>query len=489
MKALKLWPTYIFSTLLSTLLTLLSMQGLYADEVIPKLSLTDAIFLGIRENPTVQNARTSLTLQKFSVWVQRWQFLPHYALTANAGVGKTRSAWQIVQPTSNLNVSPTVTWTSPIGTQVTLNATNAKGKHYNPGVSLAILQPLIRGFGKAITEASLYNAQDSELVSRLNLEGTLRSTVTAIINAYLDVVTAEQTVAIDQKALKRAEESVTQTKIFIDSGRKAGNELITVEANVASAKTQLENDKNNLVQSRYALLTAIGIDPNTMIQFIPLNIQQLIQKYHYPTLTDTKELVLLNDIQYQTEKLTLEGTTTRTLIKAEDDTRWQLDLDIKAGSGSGQAGGFQAGTNSVFNGSNWNQSAGLTLQIPIDNQLTKQALLGAQIGLKQAKLGLQQTKWSKETGAINGWNLVAAAKRALAFAEDAERLQEQTYQVSYQKYLHGLIDSLELQTAQDALTRSQQTLLGTRISYLKALVNFDMLIGHTLKTWNIETRI
>ncbi len=46
------------------------------------------------------------------------------------------------------------------------------------GLSLQIMQPLMRGFGKAVVEASLNNAKDSEVISRLNIEGTLRTTVT-----------------------------------------------------------------------------------------------------------------------------------------------------------------------------------------------------------------------------------------------------------------------------------------------------------------------
>lgn len=455
----------------------------------PALTLEDAIALGIRDNPSVQGSRLGLTSEKFNVWVNQWKFLPHFSLTANAGVGKTRSAWQIVGPDTNMNVLPSASWTSPIGTEVTLKASNSKGKHYNPGVSVEIMQPLLRGFGRAIVENELNNAKDNEFIAHLDLEATLRSTVTEIILAYLNVVTEEQKVAIDRQALARAQESVKQTKIFIESGRKAGNELITVEANVANTRTQLESDMNSLVRMRYALLTAIGINPNAEMLFSPLDVDKLIAKYSYPTLAETVALTLKNDIQYRKEIIVLEGSTKRALMIAEDNMRPKLSLKVDAGVGGSQGnGGYNAGINSLFNGSNWNQSAGLTLEIPIDDQLAKQALLGHQIALKKARIALQQTKWNKETSAINGWNLVAAAKRSLAFAEDAARLQQKTYDVSYQKYLHGLIDSLELQTAQDSLIRAQQTLLRSRIDYLKALVDFDMLIGHTLKTWNIETR-
>ncbi|VVC76942.1 hypothetical protein AQUSIP_22690 [Aquicella siphonis] len=455
----------------------------------PQLSLDDAILLAVRSNPNVQSSRLSYVAQKFSLWVQEWQFYPHYSFQASAAFSNNRISGQSSSGSHNYDVQPAVSLVTPIGTTLTLSASNPDINHYNPGISLQIMQPLIRGFGKAVVEASLNDARDSTVISRLNIEGVLRSTVTDVINAYLGVVSAEQTVVIDEDAVKRAEKSVEQTRLFIKAGHKAGNELVTVEANVASAKTQLENDKNSLAQARYALLTAIGLDPNADIRFSSLDVQSLIRKYHLPALAEAKKLTLENDIQYQTEEITLHGQKSRNLMVAEDNTRWKLDFTANVATGSGSGGGLNAGINSVFNGANQAQSVGLTLQIPIDDQQSKQAVVNAKIALKQAELALLQDKWNKETGAINSWNTVVSAERALRFAVDAQTLQEKTYQVSYQKYLHGLIDSLELQSAQLSLIQAQQASLNARINYLRALVNLDLIIGNTLRTWKINVRL
>jgi len=453
-----------------------------------KLSLDEAILLAVRSNPNVRTSRLSYIAQKFSLWIQQWEFLPHYSFLASASTASSRTPRQSASGSHHYNVTPAVSILTPIGTTAALTATNAQTGHYNPGLSLQIMQPLMRGFGRPIVEASLNNACDSEVISRLNIEGTLRSTVSDVIDAYLNVVSAERTVDIDAQTVKRAQTSVQQTRLFIKAGHKAGNELVTVEANVASAQTALENDRNNLIQARYALLAAIGIDPNADINFSSLNIDALIAKYHLPALNNAKRLILENDIQYQTDEITLHGQRSRDLMVAEDNARWQLNLTANAATGNGSGGGQGAGINSVFNGANQSQNIGLELTVPIDDQLSKQAVLNAKIGLKQAELALEQERWGKETSAINGWNNVVSAERALRFAIDAENLQEKTYNLNYQKYLHGLIDSLELQSALQSLTQAQQASLSARINYLKSLVNLDLLIGNTLRTWNIQVR-
>jgi outer membrane protein TolC len=467
------------------LLSSLCFVSVYAGPI--QLSLNEAILLAIRNNPNVKQSQLTYVTQKFNLYVQQWQFNPHYALQASATKMRTITPGVPAQYTHGFSVQPGLSLLTPMGTQLTATFNNNYlDDHYSPSLSLQVMQPLIRGFGRPMVEVALYNAMDSEKVSRLNIENTLRMTVTAVINAYLDVMSAERTLFIDQEAVKRAEQSVQQTKMFIQAGRKAGNELVTVQANVAYAKTLLENDKNNLLQAKYSLLAAIGIDPNTPVSFSTLNVNHLIQKYHLPTLEQTKQWMLANDIQYQVDQITLYGSTTRNVQVAEDNTRWQLNFNANITTGNASSNNQNAGLNGLFNGTNQTQSIGLTLQVPIDNQLLKQAVVNAKVALRQAEIALRQEKWNKETSAINGWNTVLSAKHTLLHAEEAEHLQDQTYQVNYQKYLHGLVNSLELQTAQTQLILAQQTLLRARIGYLKALVNLDLFIGQTLKTWHVK---
>lgn len=473
-------------------LLLVAVQCLtvYAEPRVQRtLSLEEAILLAIRENPNVKQAQLSQVSDKYALELAKWQFKPQYTFTASRTTQKNYEITEegyVTQNTSGANAS--VSWLSPYGTKISLSPTVNQSDHFHPGLTLEVMQPLLRGFGRPVVEASLQNALDSQKVSRLTVESALRNAVTSVINAYLDVLSAQKNLSVDEEALQRAEVSVNQTRLFIKSGRKAGVELITVEADVANAKTRIENDKNGLDQARYALLTAIGIDPNTPITFTSMNIAALIKKYRVPNLEESKRLSVENDIQYQADQITFDGAKKRSVLEAEDNTRWQLNLSGSAHAGDGTGGGPDSGIQSLVNGVNQTNQVRLDLTIPIGDQQAKTALANAKIALRQATIALQQEKWSKETNAINGWNSIFSAERALKFAEHAEQLQQKTYAISFQKYSHGLIDSLQLQSAQQQLIISSQALNLARINYLKALVSLDQMIGRTLKTWKVEVR-
>lgn len=453
------------------------------------ISLQDAIYLAVRENPSVQQAQLNHVISKYSLDLQQWQFKPHFSFQATSSTNRNYSVTQNGYVSENSSGAQLgASWLSPIGTEVKIASNNNVSDHYNPELSLQIMQPLMRGFGKPIVEAALFNARDSEKVSRLNVEGTLRATITSVISAYLDVISAQGALDIDLDALKRANVSLEQTKLFIKAGHKAGVELVTVQAEVANAQTKIESDKNNLQQVRYALLAAIGIDPNSPVNFEKINVVQLIHKYHVPTLDLVKDAVLENDIQYQVDQITLAGATKRSLLQAENDAKWKLDLTVNSSTGGGSGGGQNSGVNSLVNGVNQTNSAMLTLTVPIDDHAAKTAIATAKIALQEAQIVLRQEKWSKETTAINTWNNIFSAERSLHFAELAEKLQAKTYQDSYKKYSYGLIDGLVLQTAQQQLVQSQRALVDARINYLKSLAGLDLLMGNTLKTWEVKVR-
>ncbi len=452
------------------------------------LSLNDAILLAVRENPNVQRQQLSHVSEKYALELAEWQFKPHYFLDATKTTSQqysTTTSGFVTQNTTAIN--PKVTLKTVYGTDITLNASNNIGNNYNPAVGLTVIQPLLKGFGRPIVEAELLNAMDSEEIGRLNLEDRLRSTVTSVINAYLDVISAEKTLEIDKNALKRAEKSVEQTKLFIKAGHKAGVELVTVEASVAESQSKIEADKNSLAQARMRLLQEIGLDPDTNIVFSDIYVPALIKKYSIPVLADAKKLVVEHDVSYQAAQMIYEGATKRSLVIAEDNTRWKLDLTANAATGSSNGGGGpNAGINSLVNGMNRTDNVRLDLSIPIDDQAAKIGLENAKIALRQAAIGLKEQKWGEETKAINAWNAIFSEERSLRLSEQAEILKQKMYNIYEQKYNYGLIDSLELQSTRQQYMASQQQFVTQQMSYLKALVSLDQLIGRTLETWHIQ---
>ncbi len=470
-------------------LLFLSCTTLSQAQTIPRtLSLNDAILLAVRESPGVQLQQLADIQKKYALELEQWNFKPHYEIKANKTTSQSYSATQSGMVTQNSSgITPEVSLNTPFGTNISVAANNDINKNYHPYLSISVTQPLIRGFGRPIVEAALQSAMEDVRISQLENEETLRTTVTTVIDNYLDVVSAEKTLEIDKNDLERSQKSVGQTKLFIKAGRKPGVELVTVQAAVANAQAKIESDHNGLAQAHAKLLQAIGLDPNANVIFTDISVPNLIKKYSIPSLVDTKKLVISHDVSYQRELITYEGSLKRGLAKAENNMLWKLDLTASAATGSdSNNSGQNAGLNSIVNGVNRTDSVALNLTIPIDDQSAKIALENAKIALHEAAIGLKQDKWNRETAAIDSWNNVFSAERSLKLSEHAESLQKQVYTISEQKYSYGLIDSIELQSTRQSYVLTQQQFLTQQITYLRALVTLDRMIGRTLQTWNIQ---
>lgn len=467
-----------------------TVQG-YAQTPPRTLSLKDAILLAVRESPGVQLQQLADIQKKYALELAQWNFKPHYEIKATKLTSQTYSSTQSGIVTQNsTGITPAMSLNTPFGTNINVAANNDINKSYHPYLSVTVTQPLIRGFGRPIVEAALQSAMEDVRISHLQKEETLRMTITTVINNYLDVISAEKTLEIDKNDLRRSQKSVEQTKLFIKAGRKPGVELVSVQAAVANAQAKIESDQNALTQAHAKLLQAIGLDPDANVIFIDISVPDLIKKYSIPSLIDTKKLVINHDVSYQREVITYEGSLKRGLTAAENNMLWKLDLTATAATGSNSNdGGQNAGLNSIVNGVNRTDSIALNLTIPIDDQSAKIALENAKIALHEAAIGLKQDKWSRETAAIDNWNNVFSAERSLKLSEHAESLQKQVYNISEQKYSYGLIDSIELQSTRQSYVIAQQQFLTQQITYLRALVTLDQMIGRTLQTWNIQVEL
>src|SRR3990167_7325006 len=169
---------------LATLIIILMQQvfaaGAPAVKKLP-LSLHDAILLAVRENPNIQQAHLNYLNEKFSLQVQQWQFHPHFSFQASMQRNRYGVSGESLSTSNTLNAQPGVSLLTPFGASVTVLANNTKTPYYNTGLSVQISAPLMRGFGTAVVESALNNAKDSDVISRLNIEGSLRATVTAVI--------------------------------------------------------------------------------------------------------------------------------------------------------------------------------------------------------------------------------------------------------------------------------------------------------------------
>jgi outer membrane protein TolC len=467
------------------------------------LTLDDAVYLALRNNVALQSAELDRINQKYDLVVAKNQFEPQYTLGATAsgysgktGFGNTAGASRSINfgPTASVSVE------NSYGTNISVsNSGEFFSKNNNepfqtsPGASISVTQPLMRGFGRDIVEASLRNALDSEEINKISFRDTVISTIDDIISDYLALYQAVETLKIDNTSLKDNKTTLENDQLLVNAGRKASSELVADQSQIAQIQVTIQGDEENIRTARFKLLNDLGLNPDANI-VIPENIdfdatiKRLTGGQGLPDQKTVTQLTLANDKGYISDTMTLNGTLQRSLISAKDAARWGLDLTASETIGTSQNAGdiiIQNGKAVVLNtGTN----VGLTLDIPVDNVSQQQAILSARIALQQAEMNLQQEKRQLESNAEDNLYLIISKKQTLQLSIDALKIQQQNYENYYIKNQAGMITNYELLSEQEKLTSAQQTVVNNKIAYINQLVSFNQQLGTTLDRWGIKVR-
>lgn len=443
----------------------------------PVMTLHDAIVLALRNNPNVRIAELTRVTDKFSLAVARNKFEPQYSFTSNANYAEGSGP--------NYGVTPEVSLTTPLGTQLSVGvANNFDSGGSGSAVNFSVTQPLLRGFGTDVTLSPLRSAVDAEITARLTLKNTVMTTITTVVSDYYGLVQAYNGLGIDQQSLNNAEQTLFNTEERIKVGKAPGSDALQQQANIASQKFTIQKDYNAIIQATQTLLNDLGLDPNASIRIVK---KITVPQVKLPNEADAFQLALRNNISYQQRLITMRGIK-RALLLAKDQQKWQLNLTANASADLSQSGdggntGFIADNNAAPG-----RSVGLTLNIPIDNLTNQQVLLNAKIALEQEKITLANARRNLETDVINALEDLKDQQQQIVLAENAVRLDRIVLDNALRKLQYGKITVFEVNSLRATLNNDENSLLSEQITYINSLQSFYEILGITLNIWHIGLR-
>lgn len=292
-------------------------------------------------------------------------------------------------------------------------------------------------------------------ISSLATQDALRTLQTDLLQVYLNILYARESIAIYTEAEKLSLAQAQRMEALMQSGKAS-------RVDYAQLKAQHEQDLYNLVNAQGTYdtrrmelkrLLEIGIEREIDLAAVEITECQIMTEL--PPIEESYQLAVATDLQLQSLKLDEEGAA--------------LDVDIAKASGrpriSLSAG---VGTNYFVPGENFgtqlkqgiNENIGLTLSIPIfDNKRTKTAVARAKV--QQLNLQLDsESRLTELAQSVENWYIdtrsaqsrFKAAVQQLQSAEISAELTDEQFKV-------GLINPIELMTAHNNLVEAQQALL------------------------------
>jgi outer membrane protein len=397
------------------------------------------------------------------------------------------------------------------GTSIQLGINNAVWSLYSgrssavpfshPNAYALIAQPLLRGAGRKNNTRYIAIAKTNKNIAAAILEQQMIAIVAGVEGLYCDLVSLQNSVKVQQKALDAANDLLSDNRQKAAVGRLPPIEVTRAEALVAAIQLALVQ-ANSLREQQEIVLRSV-IDPQSLSK--PTLIH-LVATDELPSPSEPPASPIPDLIRHALEQRPdiqqagLQVSNGERAVAASANARLpEIDLygsfqsrgvispnlvPVGGDPVSGApiydplpTGGLRA--SQVF-------QAGIQFRLPIQNKVAEADLGADRAQLQQERLRLTQMEAQAAAeirNAVIGWN---AAKEAARTATSARHLQEQLLSTEVEKFRAGFSTNFAVIQQQAYLAQAETTEIAAQATWKKAGVQLDRALGDTLQRHGIE---
>lgn len=356
------------------------------------------------------------------------------------------------------------------------------------------------------------------LQNRLQLDVDKTNTAKVKNDLLLNVVTDYLTILTDQDLVIAAKQQIALAKITLDRAQKNFDQQNATQADLAQAKAQVSTAELNLTNSQNQLDLAILIlkqymemDPSTPITVQRPDISKLT---NVRTLYDATEVIKtaftinpdiqLAELQQKVSAQAIEvakgnyyptvslfgglGSNYTNQVKEKVVGVTSVTQQIGTVQGTGQAVvtpnvqpiyAPYSFTNQF--GDNFNQSVGISVQIPIFNRFN------ARTSVRKAKLNYQNAQLTTQIAKNNLSKTIIQAVLDLQAAEKSYQSSKETFEsnkealnVTKQRYDAGFVNTLDYNTAVTNYDKSQNDMILAQYQMIFRSKVIDYYLGNPI---------
>lgn len=413
-----------------------------------RLTLKQAIAIGLREHPSLKESKERVSAAKYQIGSARAAYLPQFTFTNNLYWGNSFPATSGAAGTSG-----------PPG----LGGVGATTSDYY--INRVSASQLIYDFGKTLGQIAQSRATYKE--TKEDYAGNRQQVVLDVRTSYFGYLAALRARKVTEETVRQNEELVKQARGFYDVGLKAKIDVTKAEANLYDAEASLIRAKNTVDLTRVTLMTAMGL------KTWPYHgVEDVIEVTRQPqSLADLKARALNQRPEIVKNRYQQDYSQAALRVARSG---WFPTLNTIAAYGwSGPNAPF--GSEALENKSWW-VGAGLTVPL-FDGLLAYHNVKTANANIRAtlANREVLSQNISKEVEQVyldvnSAWELIRATKKALEAARENYRLAQGRYQV-------GVGSIIEVTDAQVQYFQADLRYVQALYDYRVAEARLDKAIG------------
>jgi outer membrane protein TolC len=377
---------------------------------------------------------------------------------------------------------------------------------YSGNLSFEFTQPLLKGFGPKINRREIKIAQNQRDISLHNLKSTLIQKVYEVEAAYWSLVSAIESLKVNEYSLENSKERLEKTKEAARIGIKTAVDVLASETEVASwenriisARSQVERSENRLMEiinlpadGAGRAKSVIPVDKPGVekkeISFeeaLKIAIEQRPEMARYQKMIENSALdvsyyknQLLPQLDLRLQMWYLGQSGDKLIYENDDPYRGKIIGKIEKS--------WTDAFKDVFDFKYDNWFVTLNLSIPLQNIFSRAGLARANMEKEQKQLEMEKEKRSIYNDLLSGFKELKNNEKRLETSSLYRQLMEKKLQAEEERVRLGLATSEWLFQYQRDLASARTEEIQATIDYKVSVANLERIMGVNLKTKNLK---
>ena len=374
---------------------------------------------------------------------------------------------------------------------------------YRSSVQASYTQPLLRGFRIDPIRQGIQVTRINRDIADIDLRQTITNTVSAVRDAYWELVYATRSVEVQQQALDLAEALVRDNEARVEIGTLAPIDVVQARSEAAARRQTLAQAEQALATAELVLKQLIvdgtgdeywratlnPIDLPTLAP-APIDLEATVRRAldERTDLERSRRQLDINEVNLSSmrnQRLPSVDLTGSYQLQGQGGTRF-----LRSGLGGAVLTEIPGGINDAFDQlvdldyPVW--TVQLNVSYPIGPSAADAAYARAQLQTQQVQAQLRQLELQVATEVTNAVLQVRAIARRIEAATAARELAEEQLAAEQSRFDAGLSTNFFVVQAQRDLSTAQDTELRAILDQQKALIELDRVQRTSLSQAGIQ---
>jgi len=310
--------------------------------------------------------------------------------------------------------------------------------------------------------------------SQYNTETVKESVSLSILNAYLEVLYAVESVNNAEKQVESTTEQLNLAQERVNLGVISMSDYLQIKSELATEKSTLASAKNTLATNKVTLMQLMEIPVDLNFEITSPNLDSLLVHVEQPNAQEIYNLALGIKPQIKNAELSTESAKLDiAMAKAEALPSLSLSAGLSTNYSSLTDGSYHYQMKNQVN-----PAIGLSLSIPIYQKKQVKTDIGvAKISVADAQLEEINTRNELRKNIEQACVDVITAQTKYAATTDQYASAKESYQVAEEKYTVGLLNSVDFLSVKTDLITAESELLQAKYNLVFSYKILDFYKG------------